>query len=293
MDVIRSKNIKNKKQKKNKKDKKNFFSVLIKQLFYNKKKNKKNLFDLIKDAQQNKYIDPEIKDMLEGIIDITKQCVKEIMVPRSQMITLEANYTLNQCLDIIIQSSHSRFPVMNADKNYVKGFLIAKDLLSFMRNNTENFFIEKMLRPAVIVPDSKNVDSMLKEFQLRRHHMAVVIDEFGAVSGLITIEDILELIVGKIDDEYDKKNELNIKPMNSNTFHISALTEIKEFNEKFHTSFGNQQIDTVGGLIMQAFGKLPKNNEIITIHNFQFKIMIVNSRRIVQLQLKVLHNHKK
>ncbi|CAL4323641.1 Magnesium and cobalt efflux protein CorC [Buchnera aphidicola (Thelaxes suberi)] len=271
-------------------NKKGFFSFLKEKFFNKKPKNKKDVLYVIHNSEKKELIDPTIKNMLTGIMSITKQKVKEIMIPRSQMITLDINHNLQQCLDIIIQSAHSRFPVMNAEKNDVKGFLMAKDLLPFIKNKSETFSIKKILRPAVIVPESKNVDSMLKEFRLRRFHIAIVIDEFGTLSGLITIEDVLELIVGEIEDEYDRKNEINIQPIDNNTFSISALTETKEFNEKFKTCFGNHKVDTVGGFIMQAFGRIPKKNEIININQFQFKVIKVNSRRIVQLQLKINKN---
>lgn len=268
--------------------KKGFFSILLHQLFHEEPKNKEELLLLIRNSKKNALIDKETRDMLEGVIDITKQRIKEIMIPRPQIISLNANYTLDQCIDIIIQSAHSRFPVMNNNKNYVKGFLIAKDLLPFMKKIPENFSIENILRPPIIVPESKYVDSMLKEFQLKRYHMAVVIDEFGAVSGLVTIEDILELIVGEIEDEYDNFHKLNIREINKNTFTIKGLTEIKEFNNFFHSTFKNIEVDTIGGLVMKAFRKLPQKGESIIINGFTFKILVTNSRRIIKLQVTTL-----
>jgi len=266
-------------------EKKGFFSILLHQLFHEEPKNKEELLLLIRNSKDNQLINEDTRDMLEGVIDITKQRIKEIMIPRPQMITLISNYSLEQCLDIIIKSSHSRFPVMSTSKNYVKGFLMAKDLLPFMQKKSEEFSIKKILRRPIIVPESKYVDSMLKEFRSKRYHMAIVIDEFGAVSGLVTIEDILELIVGEIEDEYDSFNELNIREINPHTFTVKGLTEIKEFNDFFNTSFSNLEVDTIGGLVMKLFGKLPQKGESIFINKYQFKVLTTNSRRITQIQV--------
>ncbi|WP_343155073.1 CNNM family magnesium/cobalt transport protein CorC [Buchnera aphidicola (Kurisakia onigurumii)] len=268
-----------------------FFSSIIKQLFHEKPKNQEELLHLIRSFEQNELINQETRNMLEGVISVTKHYIREIMTPLSQMITVKLQYNLNQCLDVIIQSSHSRFPVMNDKNDHVEGFLIAKDLLPFMQKKSTNFNLEKILRPPVIVPESRHVDNMLREFRLKRYHMAIVIDEFGAVSGLVTIEDILELIVGEIEDEYDKKDKLNIKKINNFTFYISALTTIKEFNKTFKTCFMDNTVDTIGGLIMKKFGKLPKKNEVTQINQFKFKVLSVNSRRILKIQVVIIQNN--
>lgn len=274
----------------NKENRKGFFSILLHHIFHDEPKNKEDLLNLIRDSEENELIDQETRDMLEGVIDITKQRVREIMIPRSQMITLKLNYNINKCLNIIIKSAHSRFPVMSNDTNYVEGLLMAKDLLSFMKNSQEKFCIKNILRPAIVVPESKYVNHMLKEFRLKRYHMAIVIDEFGAVSGLVTIEDILELIVGKIEDEYDNTANINILQLNQNTFSIKALTHIKEFNETFNTHFRYKGVDTVGGLVMQECGHLPRRGDIIDIKGYKFKIHTANSRRIIQLHVNFPKN---
>ncbi|BBI01339.1 magnesium and cobalt efflux protein [Buchnera aphidicola (Nipponaphis monzeni)] len=264
---------------------KKIFSMLLYQLFYNEPKSKEDLLSLIRNLEKHELIDLDTKSMLEGVININKKRIKEIMIPRPQMVTLALNYSINQCIDTIIKSAHSRYPVMSTNKNYVKGIFMAKDLLPFMLNKSNTFVIKNILRPAIVVPESKYVHSMLKEFRLNRYHMAMVIDEFGAVSGLVTIEDILELIVGEIEDEYDNIDELNIRESNQNTFTIKGLTEIKEFNEFFNTSFNDTEVDTIGGFIMKAFGKLPKKGETIFINKYKFKILATDSRRIVQVQM--------
>ncbi|MDU7305939.1 MAG: CNNM family magnesium/cobalt transport protein CorC, partial [Escherichia coli] len=190
-------------------NKKGFFSLLLSQLFHGEPKNRDELLALIRDSGQNDLIDEDTRDMLEGVMDIADQRVRDIMIPRSQMITLKRNQTLDECLDVIIESAHSRFPVISEDKDHIEGILMAKDLLPFMRSDAEAFSMDKVLRQAVVVPESKRVDRMLKEFRSQRYHMAIVIDEFGGVSGLVTIEDILELIVGEIEDEYDEEDDID------------------------------------------------------------------------------------
>lgn len=271
-------------------NKKGFFSILLNHIFHDEPKNREELLALIRDSEQNELIDQDTCDMLEGVIHIAKKKIKEIMIPRTQMIILKLNYNLNKCLDIILESAHSRFPVMNSDKNYVEGFLIAKDLLSFMKNSNKDFHIKNVLRPAVVVPESKYVDQMLKEFRLKRTHMAIVIDEFGGVSGLVTIEDILELIVGEIEDEYDEEEKINIRKLQENIFSIKALTEIKEFNDFFKTHFSSEEVDTVGGLVMKAFGHLPSYGEDININGYNFKISSADSRKIIQIHVTIPEN---
>ncbi len=198
-------------------NKKGFFSLLLSQLFHGEPKNRDELLALIRDSGQNDLIDEDTRDMLEGVMDIADQRVRDIMIPRSQMITLKRNQTLDECLDVIIESAHSRFPVISEDKDHIEGILMAKDLLPFMRSDAEAFSMDKVLRQAVVVPESKRVDRMLKEFRSQRYHMAIVIDEFGGVSGLVTIEDILELIVGEIEDEYDEEDDIDFRQLSRHT----------------------------------------------------------------------------
>ncbi|SUH04604.1 hemolysin-like protein [Salmonella enterica subsp. enterica] len=233
--------------------KKGFFSLLLSQLFHGEPKNRDELLALIRDSGQNELIDEDTRDMLEGVMDIADQRVRDIMIPRSQMITLKRNQTLDECLDVIIESAHSRFPVISEDKDHIEGILMAKDLLPFMRSDAEAFSMDKVLRPAVVVPESKRVDRMLKEFRSQRYHMAIVIDEFGGVSGLVTIEDILELIVGEIEDEYDEEDDIDFRQLSRHTWTIRALASIEDFNDAFGTHFSDEEVDTIGGLVMQAF----------------------------------------
>jgi len=273
--------------------KKGFFTSFFSQLFHDEPKNKDDLVELIRDSEQNDLIDPDTRNMLEGVMDISEQRVRDIMIPRSQMVTLKRNQTLDQCLDVIIESAHSRFPVISEDKDHIEGILMAKDLLPFMLEDSQPFSIDLVLRNAVVVPESKPVDKMLKEFQLRRYHIAIVIDEFGSISGLVTIEDILELIVGEIEDEYDDTEDSDIRQLSQHTYTLRALTEIKDFNAVFGTHFNDDEVDTMGGLIMQAFGHLPSRGETIMIEGYLFKVVKADNRRIIQLNVKISDNVQK
>ena len=219
-------------------------------------------------------------------MDIADQRVRDIMIPRSQMITLKRNQPLDECLDVIIESAHSRFPVISEDKDHIEGILMAKDLLPFMRSDAEAFSMEKVLRQAVVVPESKRVDRMLKEFRSQRYHMAIVIDEFGGVSGLVTIEDILELIVGEIEDEYDEEEDIDFRQLSRHTWTVRALASIEDFNDAFSTHFSDEEVDTIGGLVMQAFGHLPARGETVDIDGYQFKVAMADSRRIIQVHVR-------
>ncbi|AUH01583.1 CNNM family magnesium/cobalt transport protein CorC [Pectobacteriaceae bacterium CE70] len=270
--------------------KKGFFSLILNQLFHGEPKDRNDLLTLIRDSEQNDLIDPDTRDMLEGVMDIAEQRVRDIMIPRSQMITLKHNQTLEECLDVIIESAHSRFPVISEDKDHIEGILMAKDLLPFMRNDSEPFSMDKVLRPAVVVPESKRVDRMLNEFRSLRYHMAIVIDEFGGVSGLVTIEDILELIVGEIEDEYDDDEDRDIRQLNRQTYTVRALTPIEDFNDVFSTQFSDEEVDTIGGLVMQAFGHLPSRGKTIDIDGYLFKVAMADSRRIIQVHVRLPDN---
>ncbi|OTA18103.1 magnesium and cobalt efflux protein [Xenorhabdus vietnamensis] len=266
--------------------KKGFFA-LLNQLFHGEPKNRDDLVELIRDSEQNDLIDPDTREMLEGVMDIADQRVRDIMIPRSQIVTLKRNQSLDECLDVITDSAHSRFPVISEDKDHIEGILMAKDLLPFMRTNAEPFSIDKVLRQAVVVPESKRVDRLLKEFRSQRYHMAIVIDEFGGVSGLVTIEDILELIVGEIEDEYDDDEDNDIRALSLHSYSVRALTQIEDFNDIFCTNFSDEEVDTIGGLVMQAFGHLPSRGESITIDGYLFKVAMSDSRKIIQVHVKI------
>ncbi|OOF65895.1 CNNM family magnesium/cobalt transport protein CorC [Rodentibacter sp. Ppn85] len=273
--------------------KKSFFRSLFGRFFQGELKNREELVEVIRDSEQNDLIDQNTREMIEGVMEIAELRVRDIMIPRSQIIFIESEQDLNSCLNIIIESAHSRFPVIADadDRDNIAGILHAKDLLKFLRADAEEFEMSKLLRPAVIVPESKRVDRMLKDFRSERFHMAIVVDEFGAVSGLITIEDILEQIVGDIEDEFDEEDIADIRQLSRHTYAVRALTDIDDFNEQFKTRFNDEEVDTIGGLVMQAFGYLPKRGEEIALENLQFKVTSADSRRLIQLRVTVPDEH--
>ena len=264
-------------------------------LFQGEPKDRHELVGVIQDAEERDVIDEETKEMIEGVLEIAELRVRDIMIPRSQMVTIRRNQPVETFLPIIIESAHSRFPVINEDRDHVEGILLAKDLLQFAVGLTnEPFSFDRVLRPAVVVPESKRVDRLLKEFQQQRYHMAIVVDEFGGVSGLVTIEDILELIVGEIEDEYDagEDEQEQIRRVSKSVFAVHGLTPIEEFNDYFDTSFSDDEVDTVGGLVMHAFGHLPKKGEAVTLAGFTFKVVHADRRRLLQLQVKIPQTHE-
>ena len=273
--------------------KKPFFQSLFGRFFQGELKNREELVEVIRDSEQNDLIDQNTREMIEGVMEIAELRVRDIMIPRSQIIFIEDQQDLNTCLNTIIESAHSRFPVIADadDRDNIVGILHAKDLLKFLREDVEEFDLSSLLRPVVIVPESKRVDRMLKDFRSERFHMAIVVDEFGAVSGLVTIEDILEQIVGDIEDEFDEEEVADIRQLSRHTYAVRALTDIDDFNAQFNTDFDDEEVDTIGGLIMQTFGYLPKRGEEITLKNLQFKVTSADSRRLIQLRVTVPDEH--
>ena len=264
-------------------------------LFQGEPKDRHQLAEVIQDAEERDVIDEDTREMIDGVLEIAELRVRDIMIPRSQMVTIRRNQPVDVFLPIIIESAHSRFPVINEDKDHVEGILLAKDLLPYgFGQHDEAFNFDRVLRPAVVVPESKRVDRLLKEFQQQRYHMAIVVDEFGGVSGLVTIEDILELIVGEIEDEYDAGEEEveQIRRVSKSVFAIHGLTPIEEFNEFFDTDFSDEEVDTVGGLVMHAFGHLPKRGETVTLKEFVFKVIHADRHRLLQLQVRIPHTHE-
>lgn len=268
-------------------NKKNFFTLLINQLFFNMPKNCNDLLMLLYKLEQKKIITPISKNIIENILNLSKKRLKDIMIPRTQMITLKKNKSITEYIDIISRSSCSSFPVIDENKDYVEGILVIQDILPFIYNKNKFFNVEKILRPAIIVPENQRVDRMLQEFKSKYHHMAIVINEFGGVSGLITINDIVENILGIIKDKYTHTYETDIKQLNNHLFKICALTSIKTFNNVFKTNFNEKEIDTVGGLVMQSFGHLPMCGENINIAGYNFTVIMVDNQRIIQLHVQI------
>ncbi|AHG79324.1 Magnesium and cobalt efflux protein CorC [Mannheimia varigena USDA-ARS-USMARC-1388] len=268
-----------------KSEKKSILHTLFGNLFQNEPKNREDLVEVIRDSVENELIDSDTKEMIEGVMEISELRVRDIMIPRAQIIFIDANEPLETFIDVIVESAHSRFPVIRGEKDTIEGILHSKDLLKYLRSDSEPFNLQEIIRPAVIVPESKRLDRMLKEFRSERFHMAVVVDEFGAVSGLVTIEDILEQIVGEIDDEFDEEEVKPIRQLSRHTYAVLPLTDIKKFNEFFATNFNDEEVDTIGGLVMKAFGYFPKRDEQIELEGLGFKITSANSRRLIQLRV--------
>lgn len=259
----------------------------IVQVFTGEPKNKDELVEVLNDAQERDLINPETKEMIQGVLAVSEMRVREIMIPRSQMITLDINQSIDEFLPIILESAHSRFPVVNDDIDHIEGILLAKDLLAygFNHNSEQECALKDIIRPAIIIPESKKVEPLLKDFRQERYHMAIVVDEYGSVSGLVTIEDILELIVGEIEDETDDEIEPDIKHLAGNVYQIKALTELDDFNEFFNCEFDEAEADTIGGIILHQFAHMPQKGEEINIGDFNFKIVAADNRRIQTLQL--------
>lgn len=255
------------------------------QLFSDEPKSKEDIVKLIDAAADNDLIDTGTKNMIDGVMEIADLRIRDIMIPRSQMITLEIDTSPEEFIPLMIDSGHSRFPVVTEDKDHVQGILLAKDLLNLLIDRDQEIDLKSLLRPVVVVPESKRVDTLLKEFRQNRYHMAVVVDEYGGVSGLVTIEDILELIVGEIEDEFDAEDNQaeDIRQVSKHVFMVQALTGLEEFNEYFKTEFDKEEADTIGGIVLHKFGHMPEKGEEVIIDDITFKIQSADTRRIQQL----------
>lgn len=258
--------------------------------FSGEPKSRDELMEIIKDAADNHLLDQEALSIIEGAMDVSSLQAREIMVPRSHIVAIRIEDSPQEYLPKIIESGHSRFPVIGENIDDVRGILLAKDLLPLALKGTDNFNIETILRPANVVPESKRVNVLLREFRENRYHMALVMDEYGGITGLLTIEDILEEIVGEIEDETDEEEETSdfIKRVGEHDYIIKALTPIESFNEFFGTGFSDEDFDTIGGLLMQEFGHLPKRNEIAQLENMEFRVLYADNRQIHLLRLTIL-----
>ena len=252
---------------------------------------RQDLIDMLRDAQRRELLDSDSLDMIEGVFQVSEMKVRDIMVSRAQMDIVDRNEQPEAYLPRVIESGHSRFPVIDGDKDKVIGILLAKDLLRYFtldKKKRKNFNIHDMLRPAVFVPESKRLNVLLREFRASRNHMAIVVDEYGGVAGLVTIEDVLEQIVGDIADEFDFDEDTMIMPRDNGEYVMKALTPLADFNECLNTSFSDEEVDTVGGMVMATFGRLPKRGERIVIGNFQFEVLRADSRRVHLLKVKAV-----
>jgi len=236
-------------------------------------------------------LDAEEKSMLSGVLEVSETQVREVMVPRSQMIVIDIEDKFDDMLRLIVDSGHSRFPVIGEDRDEVLGILLAKDLLRFYGSDeAKGFTIRELLRPAAVIPESKRLNALLKEFRASHNHMAIVVDEYGGVAGLLTIEDVLEEIVGEIDDEHDQEEAEYIRPDGDRDgkpiFAVRALTRVEDFNEYFECELEDEEYDTIGGLVLHELGRLPRRGEKIGFGGFEFAVVKADDRRIDALQVQ-------
>ena len=244
------------------------------------------LLDLLRGAFERRLLDADALSMIEGVLNVSEMTVRDVMIPRSQMDCVSIDDEPEAFIPTVIETKHSRFPVIGESKDDVVGILLAKELLNYYRN-PEGFSVRDTLRPAVFVPESKRLNVLLREFRSNRNHIAIVVDEYGGVSGLVTIEDVLEQIVGDIEDEYDfDETEDNIIAEGSGRFRVKAQTEIADFNGRFGSHLSDDAVDTVGGLVVHAFGRLPKRGDAVTIGDYRFRVVRADSRRIHTLNVE-------
>ena len=243
-----------------------------------------DLVELLRDVTEQGLIESDTLAMMEGALEVDALQVRDVMVPRSQMVVIPEHAGLSEYLPLIIESGHSRFPVVGEDKDEVRGILLAKDLLRLVAGEDVPELAE-LIRPAVIIPESKRLNVLLREFRVSKNHMAIVVDEYGGVSGLVTIEDVLEEIVGDIDDEHDAEVVADVQPLEDGRYLVQALTPIDDFNEALGTEFSDDDYDTIGGLVVAEFGRLPEAGESVAIDDWLFTITSADDRRLHAMEV--------
>ncbi len=247
---------------------------------------REELLDVLRGAFERHLLDGDALSMIEGVLSVSETTVRDIMIPRAQMDCVSVDDEVPDFIGVVVETRHSRFPVIGESKDDVIGILLAKELLNYYAN-PEAFTLRETLRPVVFVPESKRLNVLLREFRANRNHIAIVVDEYGGVSGLVTIEDVLEQIVGDIEDEYDfDETHDNIIAEANGKFRVKAQTEIADFNEQFATSLPDDEFDTVGGLVLRAFGRLPKRGETTTLEGLRLRVLRADSRRLHTLQVE-------
>jgi magnesium and cobalt transporter len=256
-------------------------------LFSDEPSDRSELMEMLRDAADRQIMDAEALNIIFGALQVSDMQARDIMIPRTQLVYLKANDPPEVLLPKIIDSQHSRYPVIGDDLDDIKGILHAKDLLPLaLSKNLDDFDIKDCIRPAAVIPESKRLNVLLQDFRNTRNHMAVVVDEYGHVSGAVTIEDVLEQIVGEIEDEYDVDDDSFIKRLDDRTFNVKATTPVEDFNTYFDTDLDEEEFDTVGGLVLKAFGHLPARGEAVRIDDLRFKVLNADSRRLRLLQVK-------
>ena len=265
--------------------KSSLFARLFKS-FTRKPASRAEIAELLQDAHSNAILDDEALEIMEGALAVSDQQVREIMVPRSKMTVIPENADIREILKLVIQSGHSRFPVVGESPDDIKGILLAKELLPLALEAETDIDLARLIRPATIVPESKRLNVLLKEFRQQRYHMAVVLDEYASVAGLVTIEDVLEQIVGEITDETDPHNLIAIQRVEDDCYHVAALTPIEDFNEYFGSGLNEDEFDTLGGLVARAFGHLPATGESTTLGHYLITVLEADERQIHMLEVR-------
>ena len=261
----------------------------IGKVFTSEPRDREELKELINESCEKGILDAEAVAMIEGVLAVSEMQVRDAMVPRSHMVVIPLENPLEEFLPLILESGHSRFPVIGEDRDEVEGILLAKDLLRHYAENSGPLDLTALVRPAVVIPESKRLNMLLRDFRASRNHMAIVVDEYGGVSGLITIEDVLEEIVGEIDDEHDEEEEAPIKSLGKHRYQINALAEVEDFNEVFECDFSDEGYDTVGGLLLAEFGRVPeKGEDVVLADRFHFRVTVADNRRIIMLEMNDL-----
>ena len=257
--------------------------------FSHQPRDREHLLEILNEACEQGIVDADALAMMEGALEVSETQVRDAMIPRSQMVVVNNDSELEDFLPGILESGHSRFPVIGEDKDEVMGILMAKDLLPHLASGGEEFDLEATIRPAVVIPESKRLNVLLRDFRVSRNHMAIVVDEYGGVSGLITIEDVLEEIVGEIDDEYDEEEEALILSLGENRYQVQALTPIDDLNDMFDSDLSDDDYGTVGGLLLAEFGRVPEYDDVVTLADrFEFRVIKADNRRIITLEMNVL-----
>ena len=256
-------------------------------IFSGEPSDRAELLNSLRDAADRQLIDGEALNIIFGALQVSDMRARDIMIPRTQLVYLRDDQPPEELLRTIIDSQHSRFPVIGDDLDNIRGILHAKDLLRLAIERDGDFDIKDWIRPAAVIPESKRLNILLQEFRSTRNHMAVVVDEYGHVCGVVTIEDVLEQIVGDIEDEHDVDDESYIKMIDEHTYNVKATTTVEDFNDYFDAEFDEQEFDTIGGIVLKTFGHLPQRGEITVINEMRFKVLSADSRRVRLMQVKV------
>lgn len=258
--------------------------------FNSEPRDRDELKEVLNDSLQAGFLDQDALVMMEGALEVADTQVQDVMVPRSQMVVVPRDGKLEDFLPELLESGHSRFPVIGHGRDEVEGVLLAKDLLRYFADPSKPFNLSDFMRPALVVPESKQLNLLLRDFRASRNHLAIVVDEYGGVSGLITMEDVLEEIVGEIDDEHDEEEAASVTTMGDDRYKVSALTAIEEFNEIFSCDLSEEEFDTVGGLVLAEFGRVPEDGESVVIgDSYEFQVADSDARRIISLDMTVLN----